>query len=169
MKPNNGLCFGDVKELLSYNPESGVLTWISQGSAYGKVRGKVAGTIRKDKSLNVKIYGANYLAHRIAWLLHFGNLPETEIDHIDGDPSNNRISNLRVASREQNAMNRAKQSNNKSGYKGVRFLHKLGKWVAEISANKSHYHLGLYDSAEDASDAYTKAAHELHGDFCNVK
>ena len=91
--------------------------------------------------------------------------PEIEVDHIDGDGLNNRSSNLRNATRAENAQNRGMHSNNTSGYKGVRFCKDRNRWRAEIYLNGKAKNLGHYDTAESAAAAYREAASIFHGEF----
>lgn len=89
-------------------------------------------------------------------------------EHINGDTLDNRRDNLRIATRSQNARNRGKQSNNKSGYKGVHFHKASGKWIAEIGLNGKHIYLGLYSTPQLAHEAYCKAAEQLHGEYART-
>lgn len=90
------------------------------------------------------------------------------VDHEDGDGLNNRKQNLRPACRSRNGFNRGITKLNTSGYKGVTLQKQTGKWIAQIWAFKKKHHLGLYATAEDAYEAYCKAARQLHGEFVNV-
>lgn len=90
------------------------------------------------------------------------------VDHIDGDPLNNRRANLRLATASENGMNRGKQSNNTSGYKGVVFDKQKGKWAARICANKKTHHIGYFDDPLSAALAYNKEAKQIHGNFANI-
>lgn len=92
-------------------------------------------------------------------------LEHEESDHINHDTLDNRRSNLRVATREQNMQNRRKQSNNTSGYKGVSWHKTRSRWQARIAANNKNYFLGFFDNAEEAARAYDTAAQEFHGEF----
>lgn len=89
-------------------------------------------------------------------------------DHINRDPLDNRRSNLRLATRSENARNRNAQSNNVSGYKGVGWHKRSRKWRAFITLNRKQRHIGHFDKAEDAARAYDKAARELHGEFARL-
>lgn len=85
------------------------------------------------------------------------------VDHINGDSLDNRRSNLRIVTNQQNSLNRGKQSNNHSGYKGVHRHSTSGKWIAQITAKGNTYHLGSFLTPEEASQAYKTKAAELHG------
>lgn len=91
-----------------------------------------------------------------------------EVDHVDGNPLNNRRSNLRLANRVQNAANQPKRRNNSSGFKGVSYHRKANKWVARIQIYGKDKYLGLFATAELAHDAYCKAAKEAFGEFANL-
>lgn len=154
-----------IKELLNYNPETGEVSWRVK-------RGKCSvGKIITCKN------GAGYIvarvddillrAHRIGWAIFYGEWPNGEIDHINGNRSDNRIENLRIANRFENMKNTKKPTTNKSGFKGVSW-HSDGKcWQAHIRADNKNYYLGHYDTAEKAHEAYVKAADKLHGIFAN--
>lgn len=105
------------------------------------------------------------LAHRAAWAIHYGSLPEQHIDHIDGNKLNNRIDNLRICTHNQNQYNQGIRATNKSGYKGVSYMKSAKRWQAQICCNKKVTHLGLFIHKEDAAHAYDKAAILIHGDF----
>jgi len=125
----------------------------------------VAGSLKRQGYIIIKIDGKCYRAHRLAFLVAHGHLPK-ELDHINGDPSDNRIANLREATRRENKRNSGKYSNNKSGFKGVCWHKSRGKWRADAQdANGKQIHLGLFTTPEAASAAYNDFAMKLHGDF----
>lgn len=127
--------------------------------------GDVAGTCTQGY-WRVHYKRKGYSAHRIVWQLHHGSiLPSVEIDHIDGNPSNNLISNLRVACRSTNLFNRGKMPSNTSGYKGVSWNKLAKKWYATIRAFGKRYTIGSYTTKEAAATAYRLAAEELHKEF----
>jgi hypothetical protein len=157
-----------IRSSFTYDPETGCIVW---ARTCGKATaGSEAGNLRGYGRKPYRIVGAcgrDFLAHRIAWFLHFGTWPSHHIDHVNGDASDNRIANLRPATPSQNGWNRGPQVNNTSGYKGVtRFTRmKTPKWKAEIEVNGKRKHLGLFETAEEASNAYEAAAMEAHGEF----
>jgi len=91
-----------------------------------------------------------------------------DIDHIDGDGLNNIRSNLRAATRSQNLYNRGKTKNNTSGIKGVSWDKGCSKWRSQIQSNGTHYHLGSFDTKEEAAEAYREAAKKVHKEFSNT-
>ena len=99
--------------------------------------------------------------HRIL----MGDPEGKEIDHINGNGLDNRLANLRVVDRSKNGMNRRKQKNNKSGYKGVYLDKDSGKWRAVIKAYGKVINLGSFSSKEDAHQAYCEASKKYHGEF----
>lgn len=149
-----------LKERFSYNRDTGVL--------YRKTRGAsvVAGTLRTDSYRRVRIGAKAYFAHRLIWAIETGEWPET-IDHINGNKSDNRLSNLRPATNAENLRNRGKQANNTTGFKGVYFSKAAGRYVAQIKTNSKMKYLGLFPSPELAHNAYLAAAEILHGEFAN--
>lgn len=129
-----------------------------------RMTGRQAGHTTEDGYIAVRLGGCLYLAHRLIFLMEHGYLPPL-IDHIDRDPSNNHITNLRAADKRINAINTGLASNNKSGVKGVSW-HKAGnKWTAQIKDKGRKIHLGSYSLLEDAIAARLKAEEELWGDI----
>lgn len=156
-----------LREILRYDPETGLFTRLTDRG--GRRAGEVAGSQRKDdRRIQIYVDNRNEMAHRLAWLYMTGEWPSEEVDHRDMNPSNNRWSNLRLASHSQNAMNRTKRSDNTTGLKGVYRHYKNGKFRAAIAANKKQYHLGVFDTREEAHAAYEAAAAKLHGEFARV-
>jgi hypothetical protein len=154
-----------LKSLLSYNPETGEFTWlVSRGS---RQAGEIAGCLKRDRSekvyIRIKIDGKNYLAHRLAWLYTHGEWPENDIDHIDQDSLNNRLSNLRDVTNAENGKNQKIAKNNSSGVMGVCFRNDMQKWHARIEVNGKRIHLGLFDLKDDAIVARKNA--EVKYDF----
>ena len=147
-----------LKELLHYDQETGVFTWREPASGR-----KNPAAARGDKHgyRRIRIDGCLYYAHRLAWLYVYGEWPSTGLDHINGDPSDNRIVNLRQATQAQNARNVWRPS--RSLPRGVYALGR--RYEAKISAGGKRYYLGLFKTPQEASEAYTKAARELHGEF----
>lgn len=152
-----------VRELLSYNPETGKFRWRIKrlGCSSGK-----CGTINQNGYHVIRLDFVAYKAHVLAWYYVTGVWPDRFVDHIDGDKLNNKFENLRLATPGQNAMNRKMHKNNKSGFKGVTYNRLARKWQANITVNRKIMYLGLYVTPEEAHDAYCKAAVEYHGEFC---
>lgn len=107
------------------------------------------------------IFGQKYLAHRVVWKMAYGTEP-IGIDHIDGDPSNNRLSNLREAQQSVNGKNLKLKKNNTSGVMGVSWDARLKKWIARICVDYRTRHLGVFDDFDEAIRA-RKAAERQHG------
>lgn|SRR4051812_40385439 len=168
-----------VREILNYDPETGRLSWRNRPVDHFKTAaqqitwnrlyaGKGAGYIDTKGYRRVAIFKIPRHAHRVCWLLYYGTCPDI-IDHIDGDPLNNRISNLRAATHSQNMMNRRIHSTNASGYKGVKWDEKEKRWEARIRANGVVFKLGRFKTAEAASAAYQNASIKHHGEFARAK
>ncbi len=157
-----------LKEHLHFDDASGMFFWNGAPSFTNSRGGKVAGTVREDRSISIGVPGHGYfLAHRLAWLYHYGELPKIEIDHKDGNPSNNRIDNLRLATSSQQKQNKVVQSNNRSGLKGAYFhaCHKGKKWRSQIKTENGLKFLGYFETALDAHEAYVSAAEKAFGEF----
>lgn len=152
-----------LRELLSYDHNTGVMTWKVDRSNFRA--GAVAGTPDRKGYLRFQLDKKRYSVHRVAYAIYTGEWPSGQIDHIDGDPANNRIANLRVATGNQNMWNRRKPAANTSGYKGVSFRKDLRRYQAYVAAHGKMRHIGYFDTAEEASAAYRAAAQRLHGEF----
>lgn len=110
----------------------------------------------------VGVDGVDYSAHRVIWLLVHGEWPEHEIDHIDRNPINNKIENLRAATRTENNHNLGMRRDNTSGYPGVYLNRRANKYQAYINVNGKNIYLGLYPTAEEAFTAYMIAKIQYH-------
>jgi len=151
----------DVREHLSYNKENGQFTWLTFRR---KVKpGDLAGTKDKDGYLVITYRGISFKAHRLAWFFENNSLPIETIDHINRNRADNRIANLRIATRHEQSQNMGEYKNNKSGYQGVYFNTKSGKWQAQITYKGKRHHVGLFDNPEDASSARCRLKNSLSG------
>jgi hypothetical protein len=151
---------------ITYSQETGLFMWIKRGC--GRRIGKSAGCRRPDGYYYVSINTVTYLAHKLAWFYIHGEWPPLDVDHIDGNPSNNRLSNLRLATKKQNMANCKRFSTNKSGYKGVSWKADEAKWQAQIRVDGKTIALGRFVDPKKAHDAYCKAALEHLGEFARV-
>lgn len=162
-----------LSDLLSYNKASGSLVWnkrpVEWFSSPGAARswntqhaGKPAGATGTSEYSMVKIMGRGVAVHRVVWELNNGPIPAgMDIDHIDRDKRNNRIENLRIASRSQNMLNTGILPTNTSGHKGVYWHKRLGKWQAAITVRGRNVYLGVFADISDAAAAYRKRAEDL--------
>lgn len=173
-----------LREILDYDPETGLLTWKVRGVWLftdgkqtaqhnaaiwnGKNAGKLAGC-RNLKGYIVLGFGTRLIrAHRIAWAITHGAWPESEIDHINHDRADNRIANLRVVGRKDNMKNISLRPESKSGVSGVSWCKNRKKWQVAIHDGEKRVALGRYDILADAVAARKAAEvrlgyHENHG------
>lgn len=165
--------------VLAYNSDTGVLTWkprpdeMFSSPAHAKrwnssYAGKEAGTKTKIGYLTFGYGGKLHKAHRVAWILFYGKSPSGQIDHINGNRADNRISNLREATPLMNMKNRSTNKNCRSGHRGVYWNKRESKWRAHIKDDKKNLHLGYFDNFQDAVNARIAAEiklgfHENHG------
>lgn len=172
-----------LRKLFNYCPETGLIThgmcapWHNAiiGSG-GKKKERVIGdpvvpgmpaelTWTTGKYLHILVNGQKVPAHRAAWAMHYGEWPHGDIDHINRDPSDNRIENLRIATKAENARNRTSVVGSTSKYLGVS---KSGNaWVARIAQGGDQTDLGRFSSEDDAALAYDCAAIMMHREFAN--
>lgn len=140
------------------------------GFIISKRTGKITGVVKEGASLSVELgtkpNKKRYKTHRVIWMMHHGDLEADQfIDHIDGNPLNNRLENLRIADRIQNRANSI--GFNKLGLpKGV--SKHWNKYVAKIGHDGIREHIGVYNTIEEAEEAYNKRAKELYGEYANT-
>jgi hypothetical protein len=150
-----------LKELLHYDPETGIFTWAI--SRPGMPKGRIAGSLHNEGYIDLMIDGRHYRAHRLAWLYVYGKFPDDLIDHKDGVRSNNKISNLRECTNSTNLQNLKRgYTGTSSSFLGVSWHRKANKWVAQIVTNGKNKYLGLFNTEEDAHKAYLAAKATLH-------
>lgn len=154
-----------LKELLSYDENTGDFTWIKKG--HGIKIGRIAGTTTKHTYRQIMIDNKTYLSHRLVWLYVYGYFPDKLIDHINGNGLDNRINNLREADHSQNLHNSRLCKRNTSGFKGVFWHCSNKKWYAQININGKNKHLGFFDSKYLANEAVSVARYKYHGEFAN--
>ena len=152
-----------AKALLDYCPETGLLTRKVSLSRSVKI-GDVAGYAHPTKGyVSLFVDGVRYKAHRIAWLMYFGKWPSGQIDHINGNPADNRIANLRDVSNQTNSENKIHpKAGNTSGLLGVSWMSAANKWRAQIAIKRKVTYLGLFTSKEEAHAAYLAAKRQMH-------
>jgi hypothetical protein len=162
-----------LRSLLDYIPETGALVWRHRPNARkewnNKYAGTIAGTLALTNRVQLLVRNRLYLAHRLAWFHVHGVWPDGELDHINGNPWDNRIANLRLATRMQQLQNSRRRSDNTSGFKGVWWENRRKHWVAEIMHDGRKHHLGAFLTAEDAHAARVEAARRLHGKFARYR
>lgn len=162
-----------LREILDFDPETGVLTWKERGPEWfpkelkkgarnpaktwnSRFAGKQAGRIVKGRG-SIRIFGKDYIKSRIVWTIHYGNHPKNIIDHINGNPADDRIANLRDITHTENNRNQRMSSRNTSGHVGVCYFARTNKWVAVMSIDNYPVHLGYFDKKEDAIKARVEA------------
>ena len=176
-----------LRKLLRYEPHSGKMFWLHRGVEH--FTSTIARSAEHTQKLwNMRYAGAEaftslnttgylqgsiqsklYVAHHIAWSIYHGKQAEEEIDHIDGDRANNRILNLRAATRSENQHNKRIYRNNTSQFKGVSWMARERLWRARIGIDGKRKRLGDFPTIEEAAEAYAKASAELHGAFSRLR
>lgn len=152
-----------MMEALSYDRETGVFHWKVKRGIKGI---GIAGTPTYCGYVAICFDHKKYQAHRLAWLFEYGRFPSEEIDHIDGNRSNNRIENLREASRTRNSYN--SPARGKSRFKGVYLHSQNGNWIARIKEHRKTFHIGVFQSEEEAARAYDAEARRRQGEFARL-
>jgi hypothetical protein len=154
-----------LQQHFNYDPEIGIFSRkikTSNRTVIGKPL--LAGS--KHRRILISIQNKVYKAHHLAWVYVYGEWPD-EIDHINNDPLDNRISNLRLATRQQNNYNKRHAHKSGSGIKGVTWDKFRKKWFVKIGANKKQIALGRYDNLEEAAKVITEARNKYHEEFAN--
>lgn len=161
-----------LRSILRYDIATGELYWRERTNVpafwNSRYAGKRAGGVNGDGYMVVRINNVNYQAHRLIWIMETGHPPSECIDHINGHKTDNRIGNLRPATRAENNRNVSLRLDNRTGAKGVSWAVREKKWRARIKVNGKNKTLGYFNSIRAASDAYRKAASELHGEFARA-
>jgi len=156
MKYIDTLDQNQVKSLFDYK----------DGHLYWKKNGKKAGYLRPTGYHSVEVNGKGLMLHRLIWIYHFGK-PNAFIDHIDGNKSNNKIENLRLATKNQNSYNKKIHPNNKLGIKGLRLRKDNNKYEARICVDGKRLVLGGFDDLELAELVIFEARDKYHGVYAN--
>jgi hypothetical protein len=145
----------ELQSLVNYDQETGLFTW--KVKRQGRIKSNL-GWITDKGYVEICIAQKRLKAHRWAWFYVHGELPK-QIDHINCKKTDNRLCNLRIVTNKQNHENRGAQKNNTSGFKGV--THFENKWRSQITHNGKNYHIGLFDTPEQAHHAYKEKANEF--------
>lgn len=153
-----------LNEMFEY--KDGELFWKIKTKRPQQKIGDRAGTFIGDGRRYVSVDGVRYGEHRVIYFMHHG-YTDLFIDHRDRNPNNNRIDNLRAATKGQNEQNTEKRATNTSGYKGVSFNKRKSKWRATIAVNGKQKSLGYHSSPDVAFAAYKDAAVKFYGEFAH--
>ena len=175
MKPRDlKLTKDEVMQRLDYDPRTGEFRWRDTGNNRTKA-GDLAGHVGKEGycriTLSVGGRMKRVMAHRIAWLVVHGEWPTGFVDHIDENKLNNRISNLRLATKAQNTMNTGNRSDNVLGARGVTYRKAQTQkpYIAKISVNGKQQLIGSYATVAEAQAAYDAAALVIQGEWASIK
>ena len=152
-----------LRKQVSYDPKTGVLTRIAKPPKSKAPLGPIKGSKKAEGHLKVAINGVERYFHQIAWFLYYGYWAEGIIDHIDTDPTNNRIKNLRQVTKHGNLLNRRKANKtNSSGLLGAHWITEKQKYHSSIWMNGKKTTLGYFNTAQEAHEAYVAAKRLLH-------
>jgi hypothetical protein len=158
-----------VRSILDYDPGTGVFKWKWRNDVPKRTNarwaGTVAGHVNNQRYRQIKIKSRHYQAHRLAWLIVHGEWPPNDLDHRDGDKLNNRIANLRLATRQENMRNVGLQANTTTGVTGVYWHKGDRKFVAQITVDYRLINLGRFPTIEEATAARAAAETEHFGEF----
>jgi HNH endonuclease len=161
----NDLSQDRLKSLLSYDPDTGIFRWAVKRA--NKEIGDETGCPAKSGYLQIGLDYKLYYAHRLAWLYVYGEWPKSQhLDHVNGDRSDNRVSNLREASASLNGANSKLRINNTSGVKGV--SKRKNKFVAQVTVSRKLIYIGEFDTSGEAAAAYANVARKYFGEFART-
>jgi hypothetical protein len=155
----------NLKDYFTY--KDGNLFWKRQPSRRITV-GSIAGNLTERGYIQVKVFNKRFYAHRIIFFMFNGYFPQ-ELDHIDGNKSNNRIENLRDSTKSQNNMNSKKRKDNTSGTKGITWDKRCNKWKVQGQANNIKYYLGRYDDMELAKKVIYEFRKQHHNEYARFE
>lgn len=177
----------ELAELLSYDPETGGLTWLPRPlrffrdgeGRYTAARAKkifdrqfantpALNTHNPAGYLRGNLFGRSLMSHRAAYALMTGHWPEDQIDHINGVRDDNRWVNLRPVTNRQNQHNSRSAKNSSSRYIGVSSCRKTNRWVAYICPDGRKINLGAYNTEEEAAKVRDEKALELFGEYARL-
>lgn len=162
----------DLRRQLSYDPDTGIFrhrTRADRDHSWNmRFANEVAGALQANGYRYIIMGPKHHLAHRLAWLYMTGDMPSGHIDHINGDRTDNRWTNLRPATASQNASNTGVRANNKSGVKGVCWVASKGLWRATIMVARKDHFLGYYKTLQEAASARAIANTEHHGEYARL-
>jgi hypothetical protein len=153
-------------QVIHYSPETGVFTWKIKPRAKA-IEGNIAGSSGREGRVHIAVDTKRYKAHRLAWFYMTGEWPNV-IDHVNGDPSDNRWGNLRDATTSLNLANSRRRTDNTSGYKGVSLEPRTGRWVAYLTKDQRRKYIGSFKTPKEAHDAYCRTAKAAFGEFARV-
>lgn len=154
----------ELKTFLSYVPESGAFVWVNPTGRRAKP-GAIAGSLWPSGYIGITCRGKRYLAHRLAWAFTNGEWPDRDLDHTNRVKTDNRIGNLRLATRAENNVNAGLRCTNTSGVKGVYWSKRSSRWIARVQSGGRQVHVGAFKSLDDASAAVAQAYAKAFGDF----
>lgn len=161
-----------IEEDITYDPETGVFRWNRPAGRWERISpGSVAGRCNAEGYRYLHLRGEEYRACRVAWLLMTGEWPKEQIDHRNGNPSDDRFENLRECTQSENKANSRRYKNNSSGFKGVGYdgSKSRARYYAKISKDGKVHHIGWYMTAQEAHEARNRALARLHGEFAKEK
>ena len=151
--------------MIEYDKDTGEFYWRVQRGRAIKPGSVVKGTVGNHGYKVIKVDGKLILAHRLAWALSFGSLPEHQIDHINNNKTDNRLCNLRKATASENQWNKRRQTNNSTGFKGVSIHRVTGLFRARLKVFGKEISVGYFRTPELAHAAIEKSRSAQHGEF----
>jgi hypothetical protein len=154
----------ELQAQFNYNSETGIFTRLISNNTKFKI-GQEAGGVSNGYKV-ITIMKKTYPAHRLAWLYMYGKFPNEFIDHINGNPLDNKLCNLREATRSQNGQNKI-YAQGKNKYIGAYWHKACKKWFSRITVNGKSIHLGYFKTELEAHEAYIKAKRQHH-EFCTI-
>ena len=162
LSKQNLLSLKKLKSLVHYNPDTGVFTYVTSRAKWIKP-GDVAGFFNKNGYQYLSLAGVKFLGHRVAWFYTHGVWPDECIDHINGNPSDNRLCNLRLATRSQNSQSKKISVRLGSGFRGVNKCPRTGKWRARVQ-----FQIGLFPTKEAAARAVDVVMKQHFGEYARL-